>query len=143
MEPMPYLVNWYIENEIIYVYASGVTDGDDFRELLLTMQRFIDSSPRSLVHSITDVGDIDQSVPIKESISILREVGLHERLGWSINLREKSGFVKVGVAIGTSLFKLRTRSFKTLEDAEAFLKEIDPTLSWDRVDRSVLESRSG
>lgn len=140
---MPFSVNWYIENEIIFVHLSGVLTADEVRESLLTVAHLIDTSPRSLVHIITDTVDIVQPLSSVDNLKVMREVGNHERNGWSVILGEKSMLVKIGVAIATSLFRTRTRTFDTLEDAEAFLKEVDTTLSWERADRSVLEPGGG
>ncbi|MCA9886220.1 MAG: hypothetical protein KC708_24780, partial [Anaerolineae bacterium] len=75
---------------------------------------------------------------VKDMIGVLREMGPHERAGWHIMLQEQTRLVTMGTAIATSLFKFRTRSLDTIEEAEAFLKEIDPTLSWEKTNKSIL-----
>ncbi|MCB9460828.1 MAG: hypothetical protein H6670_14345 [Anaerolineaceae bacterium] len=130
---MPFQVSWYIENEIIYMSSSGEVAANDVREAILSTKRLMDSSSKPLVHVIVDVGHIVQPMSVKDMIGVLREMGPHERAGWHIMLQEQTRLVTMGTAIATSLFKFRTRSLDTIEEAEAFLKEIDPTLSWEKL----------
>jgi hypothetical protein len=134
---MPYTVNWYIPDELIYVHYTGVTTAEELRDCLLKMRSFIESSPCELVHAISDVGDIVEAVPLKDSLKIVRDVGHHPRAGWTISIREKSVLLKMGSALGSSVFKLRFRAFDTLDEAVAYLRSVDESLSWDKVNQSV------
>jgi hypothetical protein len=136
---MSYSLNWLIENEIIYACYSGVTTAEELRECLTKMTDLIESSPRPLVHMISDVGDIVEAVPLKDSIRIVREVGSPPRAGWSISVREKSTLVKMGAAMGASIFRMRYRAFDTLEQAIEHLKSVDGTLNWGKLDQSIVE----
>ncbi len=136
---MPYSVNWLIENEIIYARYSGATTAQEMRDCLMKTRAMIEGSSRPLVHMISDVGDVTETVPLKESLPIIREIGSPAQAGWSITLREKSIFIKMGAAMGASIFKMRYRTFDTIEEALAHLKLVDQTLSWDKIDQSVLE----
>lgn len=133
---MPFTINWYIENEVAYIHYSGVTSPAELKESLLTVKGMVDNSTRHLVHVISDVGDVTDAVAPIDSLKIIREVGTSERSGWNIILREKSALIKLGIAISTTALKSRNRAFATLEAAEAFLKEMDPGLSWDKADKS-------
>lgn len=135
---MPYSVSWYIENEIIFVRYYGTNTVDELREALLTTKALIESSPRQLVHVINDIGDIEEGVSLKDSLPIVREVGGHPRAGWSITLREKSALMKMGAALGASVFKMRYRAFGTLEEVMAHLKSMDQTINWDKVNPSAV-----
>ena len=135
---MPYSVNWYIENEIIYMHYSGKTTAEELRESLLTMLKMIKESSRQLVHVLTDVGDVTQPISPKDSLDVIREVGTDQKMGWNIVLREQSVIMKIGIAFGSSIFKTRTRAFDTLEEAEIFLAEKDTTINWDQVNKSVI-----
>ena len=135
---MPYAVNWFIENEVIYIRYIGALTADEYRECLVASKDMIESSPRSLVHVINDVGDVTEPLSPKESLKVLREVGTPARIGWSILIREKSVLIKMGVAFGTSFFKMRNRAYDTMEEAEAYLRDVDSTIHWDLADRSVL-----
>ncbi len=136
---MPYTLNWLIENEIIYIRYSGTTTAQEMRDCMLKARDWIESSPHPLVHVINDVGDVTESLPLKESIQVVREVGVPKQAGWNLTVREKSAFIKMGAAMGASIFKMRYRSFGTIEEALAHLKLVDVTLGWDKIDQTVLE----
>jgi hypothetical protein len=139
---MPYSLDWYIENEIIYASFSGVLTATDGRESLLGMIEMTESSPRPLVHIIADTGAVIQAASPKESMTVLREIKPHPRTGWTIMLHEKSILIKMGVMFGASLFKSRYRTFDSLVDARNFLTSMDPTLSWDRVNQTLVNADS-
>lgn len=130
---MPYSVNWLIENEIVYVRYSGVMSIEDLRNCLLESMTYMENSPRELVHSINDVGDVDEAVSMK----VIREVGTHPRAGWSFTIREKSKMVKMASGLGASVFKMRYRSYDMLDEALQHLKSFDSAISWDKLDLSV------
>ncbi|MEZ4670888.1 MAG: hypothetical protein R3E39_23540 [Anaerolineae bacterium] len=138
---MPYTVNWYIENEVIYVHYSGAATTEMMRDSMATMQAMIENSPRHMVHTITDVGDITKPMNPKDALENARDMAPNARTGWTIVLREKSVVVKVGVMVGASVFKTRVKSCSTTADAIACLKEIDPELSWDRADPSIFATQ--
>lgn len=134
---MAYTIDWYIKDEIVYIYYAGVSTADELRDSLLEAMAYIDSSPRPLVHVITDVGDVTQPVSIKESLEIVREIGSHDRMGWQITLREPSVMIKMGIAFGTTIFKIRTRTFDGIDAAVEFLKTQDETIHWENVNLSL------
>ncbi|MCA0458081.1 MAG: hypothetical protein LCI00_29210 [Chloroflexi bacterium] len=131
---MPYQLDWYIENEILYSRYFGTVTPDDMQACLQKAMEMIESSPREIVHSINDVGDVLEAVSMKDSMTILRKVGTHPRAGWSFSIREKSRLIKMTGAMGSSLFKLRYRAFETLEEALEYLKGFDQNISWDRIE---------
>ncbi|HEX2622030.1 MAG TPA: hypothetical protein VHL11_17860 [Phototrophicaceae bacterium] len=139
---MPYTLNWYIEDEIVYVRYSGDMTTDDFRASLLQIIKMIDTSPRTLVHIITDVGDVVKSLSIGEAMPVLRETGSHARAGWSITIREKSVLVKLAASMGSSLFRMRFRNFSSLDQAVIFLKQTDKTLNWDKVREPLTQAQA-
>lgn len=134
---MPYKIDWYIENEIIYHYIYGDMTGDELKQNLADLMQTVESSPRPLVHVIADQGDVSHGLSPKEMLAVLRSISLPDKLGWVILLRENSVLFKMSSAIATSLFKVRTRSFPDLEEAEAFLKAVDTTISWDNANQEI------
>lgn len=140
---MPYTVNWLIPDEIIYAHYSGVVTAAELHECLVKMYTMIESSSRHLVHMISNLGDIVEGVPLLESIQIVRKVGAHPRSGWTISLREESILMRMGASIGTSIFRMRFTTTTTLERAYAHLRDVDTTLSWDKLDKIVVEQSMG
>lgn len=136
---MPYSVNWLIENEIVYVHYSGVMTVEDLRACLLESMDYMDRSPRALVHAVNDIGDVIEAVSMKDSMTVIREVGTHPRAGWSFSVGEKSSIIKMVSGLGASVFKLRYRAFDTLDEAFEHLKDFDSAVSWDKLDLSVTQ----
>lgn len=136
---MPYTVNWYIKDEIIYVRYSGAVTADELHQSLIAANKLIDVSPRDFVHAINDVGDVTEPVSIKDSMRIVREVGNHPRTGWTLTIRTQSNLLKMGSGLGASIFKLRYRAFDTLDQALHHLKQFDQRISWDKVELTTSE----
>lgn len=134
---MPYLVRWYIQDEIIYSRYSGAMTPEELRECMLKVKELIDISPRSVVHTINDIGNVTESVPLAKAMPIIREVGPHPRAGWGITVGEKSPLVKMAAAMGASLFKMRYKTFDTMEQALAHLKYFDETIHWEKANESA------
>ena len=130
---MPHTMYWYIPDEIYYVHFTGTTTIEELREFLAEAEAFIDSSPRDLVHSILDVGDVVESPPVLDTIKLFSEVRAPKRAVWTITIREKSVLIKLASTLGSSLINTRFRAFATLDDAIKHLKSIDESLSWDKV----------
>jgi hypothetical protein len=136
---MPYSVDWYIQDEIIYSRYFGALTPDELRECLILTREFIESSPRESVHTINDVSDVTESVALLDSLPIIREVGSHARVGWSFTLGEKSPLVKMGAAMGASVFKIRYKAFDTLDQVIEHLKFFDQNISWEKADEAVIQ----
>lgn len=135
---MPYSLKWYIENEVIFTRFTGIVSTDELRECLIKGKSMIESSPRALIHVISDIGDVSQTVPLKDASKIIRDVGYPPTLGWIITIRDKSPQLKMGAAINSAIHKVQTRSFATMNEAINHLKLIDESLSWDKADTSIL-----
>ncbi len=135
---MPVSVNWLIENEIALAHYHGKLTIDEFTTSLITMKQMVESSPRHLVHLISDVGDATESLPISESLKVVRQLGPHPRTGWTLTLRETSTLIKLSSSLARSLLKTRTRTFNTLDEAIEHLKKFDPNINWEQMDKSVL-----
>ncbi|HEX2622029.1 MAG TPA: hypothetical protein VHL11_17855 [Phototrophicaceae bacterium] len=130
---MPYSVRWYIENEIVYASYSGTVTAEDLRACMTEAIDMIESSPRPLVHTINDVGDVVVPLPVKDTMRVVREVGAHDRVGWNLTVREKSALARMGSFMGASIFKMRFRAFATVDEGMSYLKQMDKTLHWDKV----------
>ena len=128
---MPYTVIWLIPDRVIYAHYSGELAEDELRENLQLMNDMMNSSRSSHVHIICDTGDITNSLTSPNPLRISQEMTGHDRIGWVITIREKVPILKMAMASGSSSANSRQRSFKTLEEAEDFLKQVDTTLYWD------------
>lgn len=134
---MPYSISWYIENEIIYSRFTGETTPEELQEQLADLKRLIASSPRELVHVINDSREVEEALSPKATLDVIRKSGFPERLGWTMVITKQSSLHKMAAALATSLFKIRTRFFDTVDEAQAFLKDIDSTINWEQADTSI------
>jgi len=132
-------MTWLIENEIYYVHYSGVVTVEELRACMLESYHYVESSPRELVHIINDIGDVIVTVSMKDSMNVMREVGIHPRTGWSFTIGEKSNIIKMVSGLGASVFKVRYRAFDVLDEALEHLKSFDTTISWDKFEVSLTE----
>jgi hypothetical protein len=137
---MPYTIEWLIENEVILKRYQGVITAEELVQSLLAANDQIASSPRHLVHMITDVGDVTQGLPVAESVKTIRSVTIHPRAGWSITLREKSMLIRMSIALARSLLKARARTFETLDEAIAHLRHVDRQLTWSKLNKELVAS---
>jgi len=70
---MPYKISWHIPDEVVYIHYSGIVSVDELRSSLQEAYDYMESSPRHLVHTISDVGDVVTPTTIKDSMNIIRE----------------------------------------------------------------------
>ncbi|MEZ4670886.1 MAG: hypothetical protein R3E39_23530 [Anaerolineae bacterium] len=132
-------IDWYVENEIIYVRYWGVISIEDVRHGLATTKAMIDGSPRHLVHVIYDVGEIEVPLNPKENLALVRESGTHPRAGWNVMVGEKSVLIRMGSKLGAGLLNVRIWSVDTVEESEAFLHDRDSAIRWENVNKAILE----
>ncbi|MCA9895876.1 MAG: hypothetical protein KC615_22985 [Anaerolineae bacterium] len=135
---MPYSIDWLIPDQVIFMRVFGVTTEDEIRASFESVNTMIESSEYPHVHLIDDTGDIEKPISPVKALEIAREIGIHERLGWSLITREKSVLVRMGTAFGSSLVKSKVKSLATLEDAIEFLKSVDGSLNWDQVNQTIV-----
>lgn len=136
---MPNSSQWYIPNEVLFQRYWGVITLDDLEKGMLKSKEMIESSSRHLVHCILDVGDVTESLPLADSLKLVRKIGSHPRAGWQITIREKSLLVKMGSSFGRSLLNLRTRTFDSFDEAVAFLHDVDDTIAWENAEPAVIK----
>lgn len=134
---MPYTVEWFIPNQVIYTRYFGVIEEQELLESLSAMNAMVAGSPHPYVHTIADVGDVVKPVYPQKAMQIAREAGSHERTGWNLIIREQSVLVKLGIAFGAVLVKSKLRAFATQKEAEAFLRDVDGTLNWQGINEAI------
>jgi hypothetical protein len=97
-----------------------------------------DQSPRSLVHVVADSSNVTKNLNIKDVMKTLGNVKPHPKAGWNITVGETDKLIKFTTDVARQILRLRTCSFDTLEQAIAFLKDIDPSIDWQQADQMVL-----
>ena len=66
----------------------------------------------------------------------MREVDLKPSNGWSLTVGEKSPMVKFVSNLTRQLLRMRTHTFDTMEEAVAFLREVDSSIDWSKREAS-------
>lgn len=130
--------SWYVPDAVIFVQFSGETTVEDMQEYIKDAYILSDQSTRSLVHVIADSSLVTQNLNIKTVMKTLGSVKPHPKAGWNITVGETDKLIKFTTDVARQILRLRTRSFDTLEQATAFLKDIDPSIDWQQVDQTLL-----
>ena len=129
---------WYVQDAVIYVQFWGETSIDDMRQYIEDAYELSDQSERSLVHVIADSSNVTKGVNIKDVMKTLANVKPHPKAGWNITIGEKDKLIRFTTDVARQLLRLRTRSFDTMDQAIAFLKDIDHSIDWDKANKMVL-----
>jgi len=129
---------WYVQDAVIYVQFWGETSVDDMRQYIQDAYELSDQSERSLVHVIADSSNVTKGVNIKDVMKTLANVKPHPKAGWNITIGEKDKLIRFTTDVARQLLRLRTRSFDTMDQAIAFLKDIDHSIDWDKANKMVL-----
>lgn len=140
---MGYSIGWVVEKRVLYSRVWGVHSAEDIvssdTELLRLKQEGI-----PLIHLIMDARDM-VTMPtslgnIQSSLKTIRDPAF----GWVVPIGTTNPVTKfMGIMIA-KMFRLRFRRVETLEESIAFLKEIDATIPWDKLDTTAFpESDTG
>ena len=135
---MPYSIAWYVERQVVFVRYTGQFTAEEFQDYLQTVERdYLDQGEGPLVHILVDISQAASTPTLKQlAAGIGRD--LHPKSGWMIVIGVANPAARwIGEFVST-LFRFRYRSFSTLSDALAFLKDMDQTIDWAKADESVL-----
>jgi hypothetical protein len=123
---MPYSIEWYIPDRLIYITVTGKITVADLKALDDTMWTMIESG-RPPVHVLTDVTELEY---VPGRLVDLRD--LYYRLdtsamGWNLVVTENRTVRLISSVIGR-FRRIRLRTFKTRRAALAFLQNQDSSL---------------
>jgi hypothetical protein len=135
-ENMPYAMDWYIPGAIVLSEYSGAVTKDEIRESTLELIKLLASTERPLVHTVTDISEVTEALPLTQVIGAIRETNFKPANGWHITVGEKSPMVKFVSNLSRQLLRMRTRTFDTMEEALAFLRETDSSIDWSKREAS-------
>jgi len=125
---MGYEVKWHTENTIVLVQLSGELEIEEFANLDRLIIQHMDQSPRILVHVWIDAKEVTQfPTNVRQVFKGLTHKN-HKRLGWSIVITDNRMVQFLGYMVTQLNNKARFRAFSTDEEAQSFLKQMDPNL---------------
>ncbi len=133
---MAYHVSWLLENRIILIRYQGTVTLKDLESYLTETAHMRDQANAALgsngplVHTITDASSMEKNaISLPEALQATRlTVTSQQRVGWSV-------YISAGVidrffsTAGHQLAGVRYRAVDSIEEAVAFLKSVDDTLS--------------
>jgi hypothetical protein len=135
---MPYSVAWYVEKQVVYARYLGDLTTQEFREYLEVVERdYLDHGETPLVHILVDIAQ-STSLPTLEQLTASVRRNIHPKSGWMLVTGVTNPASRWIGEFVSRLFKFRYRSFNTLPEAVAFLKEKEPTIDWAKADESAL-----
>ena len=139
---MGYNVKWLIENEIVYVKFWGNGDANELRLALTDITTLRRSSPRDSVHIITNVQDVTIPVRFQDSMKVMKEFERGSGDSWEIVVGKIDRLLRLSLSISRSIVQTKSINFHTLDEALNHLKKEDKLLSWEKLNQTVLDSRS-
>ncbi|MBI1258327.1 MAG: hypothetical protein GC204_12715 [Chloroflexi bacterium] len=128
---MEHQISWIIPQRVILIQLSGVVEEAGFREHDLKVLQMLEAGDpnAALIHEILLLDKLENSASIRMMMSL--SYPKHPRTGWMIAVGVKNPITKMVGNIATQILKVRTREMPTVEEALAFLFDIDSTLPKD------------
>lgn len=123
---MPFRIDWLVEQHLVYINVHGTTTVEDLRNYDDYALRVLDESPHPLVHTIYDYSQAQIVPPLQETVKM--KAGKHPNVGWVIFVNMQDIMTRFILSTASQVFRLRFRSFKTLEEALEFIQSVDSTL---------------
>ncbi len=134
-----YSIEWYVEDQVLFVKHWGPTQADDVREQMATMNQRLDSSPAQSIHVIIDLSEVTKALSMKDFPKAFAHFKTHPKYRWTMMVGQKDPLVRFASTVATNLFRAPLRTFDTNAQAVAFLKTMDPEIDWSKANQSVLE----
>ncbi|HUN07756.1 MAG TPA: hypothetical protein PLQ56_14195 [Aggregatilineales bacterium] len=137
---MPYKVDWYIENEVVFVQMWGSLELADYVNYFKDCYTAYDQSDRPMVHTIIDASRTTHNPNLLEiKRSLPKET--HPRAGWILSVVDgpKNVLTRFVVNTVSNVTQQRLRHFNKLDEALTFLQSMDASVSWDLAHPEVLQ----
>jgi hypothetical protein len=128
---MPYDVNWYVPEQVVYANFWGEVTLADFRKFNGEMMTLLEA-PGGRVHVIVNAVQVTSVSASPQDIVAALPYLRHSRIGWGA-IVQNNVFTRFMVSMVAQLMQVRTRFFSDLPAAVAFLEQIDETIRWERV----------
>lgn len=128
---MPHELSWIIPKRVILVEITNPANDQEIPEFDQRVCQMLDEGDpeAALIHQILVFGD-GVSTPSMKALSSMSSPR-HPRNGWVIMVGVGSPMVPMVTSIVSQIFKIRTRTLDTPEEALVFLREVDSTLPRD------------
>ena len=122
-------ISWLLENREMYVEAWGDVSIDDITTSTLYMVDLMEQSEHPLVHIIVvNVGIGKIPLNVIQLQRATRPLLGHPKNGWHVFVNSQSTVIDYSMNLLAQLFKTRWRKVSTVEEARAFLQDVDQSL---------------
>ena len=124
---MPYEISWLVEKRVILARVYGVANIEMLTELNEAEHAtIVQGIP--LVHLISDTTKVEKvEVSLKDLHKLAKSFKKPEGMGWYVEVHP-STFNRMISSIALQFAGARHREFATIEDAIAFLQDVDESL---------------
>ena len=133
-------VTWLVEGHLLLLNSWGNVNVDELTAMDSRIHDMLTSSQVPLVHGIHDHSGASQIPSAKDLMKV--KSGHHPRVGWLIIIGLDNKLMKFFVSVAGQVLNIRLRFMNSLEEALAFLQDVDSTLPDLKViDLTAAESR--
>ncbi len=124
-------LSWLVENRVIHVHCSGGIKLADLKDVDVGINAdYLDQVPTDNpnVHLVIDITEID-NLPVRvDQLSRAFTHLHHPKMGWSLVVTNNKLIDFMGDIV-SRIARKNFRSFSSMDEAIAFLREADETLS--------------
>jgi hypothetical protein len=129
---MSFELSWYLENRVILLTSQADNSDDNLLDVDQQVIHYIDQSSAPLVHLIMDQRNAPPPSSSKAASQIKLATQLkwpkHPKYGWAIMIGPTNSLQRFVIAVATNFFKVRQRTFDTVDEGLDFLNDIDSSL---------------
>jgi hypothetical protein len=134
---MPYEINWYIPEKIIFVHLWGVHTLEETVQLSTDILERI-TTGNDEVHVVIDGRELEE-VPndlnaVLNSLNGMR----HPKVGCVVNVGDHNIFIQFMMRAVTRIMSINYRLVKKLPQAFEFVKQNDTSIDWSQANQDVV-----
>ena len=123
---MSFGVTWLVDGKLLLFNSWGKMNLEELHEMDIRIGAMLDNSQSPLVHGIHDHRKTLQLPSAKDLMKL--KSGSHPRVGWLVFIGLNNKLLKFFVSATGQVFNIRLRFMDTVEEALAFLQDMDSTL---------------
>ena len=133
-------VTWLVEGHLLLLNSWGKVNVDELAEMDTRIGTMLENASVPLVHGIHDHSRAQQIPSAKDLMKV--KAGQNPRVGWLVIIGLDNKLMKFFVSVAGQVLNIRLRFMNSLDEALAFLQDIDSTLpDLKTLDLAAAESR--
>lgn len=129
-ETMPYNIDWYVENQVIYAKMAGEVTPQEFRTLLQSSALMIDEVEIGEVHIINDVSQLESMPNFVQIVQAIPK-SPQSQMGWMLIVGETTPIKRFWGEAFARVAPIKYKRLDRLEQALGHLRKEDPTIDWE------------